>query len=74
MTAKEYVDIDNNIQLWEKPTDETIIQEALIDEGIGIQGESFQVVMMIMMKRKDPLSLMKKVKKHLVYLSSILNS
>jgi hypothetical protein len=35
MTAKEYVDIDyNNIQLCENPTDETIIQMVLIEEGI----------------------------------------
>jgi len=39
MTAKEYVNIDNNnIQLWEEPTDETIIQKILIKEGM--QGET----------------------------------
>jgi hypothetical protein len=37
MTVKEYVNIDNNIQLWKELIDETVIQEVLIDEGI--QGE-----------------------------------
>ena len=46
MTVKEYVNIDNNnnIQLWEELTDETIIQEVLIDEGI--QGEIIPIVVM----------------------------
>ncbi|CAG8454320.1 9602_t:CDS:1, partial [Paraglomus brasilianum] len=41
MTAKEYVNIDNNnIQLWEEPTDETIIQKVLILMEEGMQGET----------------------------------
>ena len=34
MTAEEYVNIDHKIQLYEEPTDETIIQTVLIEEGI----------------------------------------
>ena len=34
MIAKEYVDIDDDIQIYEAPTDESIIQVVLIEEGI----------------------------------------